>query len=281
MKAWTPTSTHLKLFAYGAAGAGKTTLFSTALDDVRTKSMLWLNCGGNPESIRTRPDLPPILTIEQISDLNPIYDWLVAGQPIPVDGDGKRPHPFVVMCGDMGIELSPPYNTVVFDGLTEFQRIAVNEVAGNKSKGPGDKLEKTSLPEWGEALNRLVHVTRLMFNLPMNVLFSCLEDDRSNPDGIVKTIPWLWGQARDEVPAYALCVGRVVRTAKITTAAERAKMVGAYSTLYIDQVGQFDAKQQYVQHGPAFIAEPTITKLLDALAIGVTGNPVAEGQSKL
>jgi len=275
MRVWTPTSTHLKLFAYGAAGAGKTTLFSTGLDDPRTAAMLWLNCGGNPESIRTRPDLPPILTIEQISDLNPIYDWLVAGQPTEAP---VKPHPFIVMCNSMGIELKPPYDTIVFDGLTEFQRIAVNEVAGNKMKGPGDKLEKTSLPEWGEALNRLVHVTRLFFNLPMNVLFSCLEDDRSNADGIVKTIPWLWGQARDEVPAYALCVGRVVRTAKITTAAERAKMVGAYSTLYIDQVGQFDAKQQYVQHGPAFISEPTITKLLDVLTIGCDGHPVVEGQ---
>jgi len=268
MKAFTSRDAYLKWFCYGDPGAGKTTLFGTACDDARTSPVLWLDCGGNPESIRNRPNLPTFVVIEEVADLSPIYAWLKAGQPMEVpskDGTSMRKPVFVKKCEELGIPLTAPYKTVVLDGYTELQRIAVNEIVGNVGKLPGDDLAKVELQQWGDALNRIVYVTQLFTKLPMHVLTTCLEDDKTDSKAqTIRTVPWLWGQAKEEVPGYNLLVTRMIRYVELPQQSKKLFDGDVYSVVFIDQLGNFMAKEQYGKL-PKYMAVPTVTKFLDAI----------------
>jgi hypothetical protein len=246
---------------YGAPGSGKTTHFASAAKDERSSPVLWLDCGGNPESIRRSLEGITVITIESLVDMNPVYAWLFAKQP--------EKHEFVDLMAKMDIPLLKNYKSVVFDGVTELQRLVVEEVADNKDKRIGDPLNVMDQRSWGKALDKVVRFTRLMYKtLPLHIMISALEDDRMDPSGTkMRTVPWLWGQARDEVPGYALLVMRMVRVASIAVAAERAKFQNAYSVGYIDQVDKFSAKQQYGANLPAIMESPTVAALLNAIQL--------------
>jgi len=259
--------TFLKMFLYGDPGSGKTTVLGTALDDPRTTPLLWLNCGGNPESIRRRTNLPPILTIEATKDLGPVYSWLAKGQPLE--------HPFLVdnklvdwFMGLPRVEgaVGGPVKCIVFDGWTEYQRIAVDEVAGNVKKFPGDTMNSIEIRHWGQALARLTKDVRLLYGLPnLHTLFTCLEKQEQDQfTGQMSWGPSLWGQAKNEVPAYSLLTARMVRRSKMPATDRKEFASDAYSVLFVDQVGRFLAKDQYGGL-PTHFEKPTITGILDAI----------------
>jgi len=281
MKSYVPNNRWLREFIYGESGAGKSTHLATACLDERTRPMLWLDIGGNPESIRVPEEhFPTIVSLEKVADLNDVYDWLLTGQPIFArNRDGKpttKMHPFVTWMKDTHTrmpevklvedETNPPlFKSLAFDGATEFQRLAIMEITGNREKRPGDPLQATEIQHWGQALNRVVHVVRLLYQLPMHVMLTALEDDRKDETtGAIRSVPWLWGQAREEVPAYSLLTMRLVRKADIPIASERAKYPKAYSIGFADMVGPFVAKEQYHMTKKIF-EDPTITAILDAI----------------
>jgi hypothetical protein len=277
MKAYTTEKDiTLKAFVYGDPGVGKTTFFASAMDDPRTSPVLWLDCGGNPQSIRNRKPQPHIFMIEGSKDLDLPYDWLLKGQPAE--------HKFIDEATKMGVTLSRPttvplgekYKTVVFDGLTDYQRICMDELTGNDKRKFGETLAFADQRTWGQALSKLTKLARLLFGIPnISVLVSALE--RQEIDGLTQAVsygPGLWGQARAEVPGYSLLTMRMVRRSKMST--KEQKLVAeqetdgvsnepAYSTGYIDQVGKFLAKEQYGGKLPARMASPTIPTIMTAI----------------
>lgn len=252
----------LKLFTYADPGGGKTTFFATAMDDPRTSPALWLDCGGNPESIRRRNPVPDMIEIETTTDLNPIYEYLKGGQ--------RPEHSFAKTLfgagpNDFGFT-QKTYKTVVFDGVTEYQRVAFDEITGNASKRLGDKLNPPDQRMFGQALSRLTMVARYMFGLPgISVLISALErQDKDETTGALSFSPNLWGQARSEVPAYSLLTARLIRQSKLKPSErDKAENKNAYTIAYFDQTGSFLAKDQYGGL-PSTMPDPTIPKVMDA-----------------
>ena len=264
MRSFKPETSFAKILFYGDPGSGKTTLLGTIMDDPRTSPCLWLDCGGNPESIRLNEKLPTILQIEKPEDLNGPYEWLRKGQP--------DNHPFVTLCERLGVVLTPPYKSVVsVDCLTELQRMYIKQFSGNAEKQPGDAYEAVKIQEWGTTLMAMINMISMYKNLPMHVFATCHEDDKKNSDGaVVATTVWLWGQGRIEVPAYMLAQIRLVRTNELPS--ERAKKAvelvpDAMNIAYFDKLGPFDVKQQYVKKRLGWMPAPTITKVLDILEI--------------
>jgi hypothetical protein len=265
MRSFKPESAFAKIMFYGDPGTGKTTLLGTGMEDPRTTPMLWLDCGGNPESIRHNAHLPTILHIDRIDDLNAPHDWLLKGQP--------DKHPFVTMCEKLEVQLTPPYKSIVaVDCMTELQRMYIKKFSGNADKHPGDELAAVELREWGTTLMALINMISQYKQLPMHVFTTCHEDERRDKSGAyLRSTVWLWGQGRVEVPAYMLAQIRLVRTNEIpadmrTKLAERGQS-DAINIAYFDQLGPFDAKQQYVAKRLGWMPAPTLSKVLDVLEI--------------
>lgn len=272
MKIWQPeTGQTLATFFYGDPGGGKTTLVASAMDDPRTAPLLLLNCGGNPASIRRRSTLPTILTIEDVAELNPVFDWLKAGQPTSEKDLPAR------LKSAYGLELTPPYRSVAIDGMTELQRVIQDKNLGNAGKGPGSDLKPAQIQDWGKVLSQVTYIARLFFSLAdeqkfpdgrvvpgISVFVTALERvDHDQLTGVMSYGPGLWGQARAEVPAYSLLTSRLVRRNKLPQA--MAQEAGeAYSVAFFDQLGKFLAKDQYGGL-PPMMSEPTVPKIMEIL----------------
>jgi hypothetical protein len=210
-----------------------------------------------------------MVDIEAPKDLNPIYDWLAVGQPI----HKEKAHPFVASLRDIGINLtpeSPKFKSLVFDGLTQFQRILVNTASGNVDRKPGDAFGTVEWSHWGQVLNIMINSVWHFYGLDMHVMLTALEDDRKDDfTGKVRTVPWLFGQSREEVPAYALLSMRILRRADLDPSMI-SKLGKDVKVLAVTApAGNFDAKDQYGGL-PGVIPNPTITKIMDYIEGKVT-----------
>lgn len=247
---------------YGPPGAGKTTLLGSALNDERCTPILWLNCGGNPESIRANKNigLATVIEIEELTDLDQVYEWISLGQ--------KPDALFVKNCAKLGIELIPPYKTVVLDQITQLQRMLCANIAGWTKKKIGDKLPPMEIQHWGQALNVLVWASNLYFSLPVHVWFTAqerMEKDGPN-DALLEFGPQLWGQGRVEVPSYALLVGRLVKRERIGSLVKKENNLtqDIYGACYFSYTERSQCKDQYTGF-PAVMPDPTMTKIMDII----------------
>lgn len=277
MRGWAPNKNKVvKAFIYGDPGAGKTTFFGTVMEDPRTAPAYWINCAGNPDSIRKNKILPPVMiTLDSTKDLNEIYNWFNQGQPRTTK-DGK-PHPHVVALeaagqtipwpsAEAGI-LAKPFKSIVFDGITEYQRMRLDEILGNDNKKPADQLASAQIQHWGQMLQSLTYVARLLFTGldDISVFIGCLEYEKT--DEMTKAVsygPALWGQGRAEVPGYSLLTGRMMRRSKMSSDAKKEMTIDVYSALYLAQEGRFMAKEQYGGL-PKSMPSPTIPQLMDLI----------------
>jgi hypothetical protein len=254
MKAWDNNATKLRLFIYGDPGAGKTTFLGTSTLDERCAPVLWLDAGGNPESIRRNEKLPSILTLESVKDFNIVYDWIMKGQP---------KHPFAEELANLGLLPSEPFKMLVIDGFTEIQRILMNEILGAHKRPPGASLGQMEIQQWGEVLRRMIHIVSLFYKLPLHVAITALESVHyESMSGRPVFGPMFQGQSRSEVPSFALAFGRLIRATKVS---KDSRPKDVYNVLFFDEVGKFKAKEQYGSI-PASMPNPTMSQLLDVIA---------------
>ncbi len=254
MKPYESNATKLRLFVYGDPGAGKTTFLGTSAFDARSSPVLWLDAGGNPESIRRNEKLPSILHLESIADFSIIYDWLSKGQ--------QEDHKFTSELARFNLLPAEPFKMLVIDGFTEVQRILMNEILGTHKKLPGASLGQMEIQQWGSVLRSMVHIISLFYKLPLHVAVTALESvHHESMSGRPVFGPMFQGQSRSEVPSFALAFGRLMRASKIP---KDSRPKDAYNVLYFDEVGKFKAKEQYGGIPPS-MPSPTISQLLDVI----------------
>lgn len=253
----------LKLLIYGKPGKGKTTFAGSAALDPRTAPVLWIDAGGNTISL-TRlgifegdPRLKP-LALEKLSDLAECYRWFREGQK-PQD----------VYALENG--LTPPYRTLVFDGITQMQRLSFDAIMKTEDLSPGLIPPK---PEWGHyrsVLGQMIGIASKFYTLRLHVIVTALEHPEpryltpgDNQSAYTYYEPLLAGQSVDEFPSWALNVGRIALSSTyddMTVAANNAR--DTFSMIQFKATRYVDAKDQH-NFGP-YHADPTITKLLDIM----------------
>lgn len=253
----------LKLMVYGQPGSTKTRTVATAASDERTAPVLQLDVGGNPQSIRMYEKKPDIVTLDSLSDLNEPYDFLVNGQ--------DPNHPFAL---DFG--LHPPYKTVIIDGVTEVQRHSIRFVTGASGIGPGSIPGRMERQHYGAVLGQMLNFADLYYALEMNVIMTALEWGRQDSTNVTSFMPLLWGQSVDQVPAYALMVGRMVhrnRVDKVLIAADdNLSKDETVSVMMITPGGRFYAKDQYIT-GYDYLINPTISMVMDIIQNPISQQP--------
>lgn len=244
----------LRLMLYGVPGSTKTrTSASAALDD-RTYPTLMIESSGNPVSFRDYIRKPDVVTLEKLSDLDPLYDWLARGQPAS--------HTVTKELG-----LTPGYKSVVLDTLTDIQRLSFDLTTGNADKGPGTLRAQAQIQHHQATLGQMATCTRLFYSLPLHVIMTAQEkEDKDNATGTLHHRPMFTGQAADILPSFAYTVARLVNRGRA-----RAVLSGVdykddkiVSVALFIPFGNMISKDQTGAF-PNYIVNPTITKLLDYL----------------
>ena len=229
---------YVKGILYGEPGSGKTTLAASAEKDPRMSPALLLNCVGNPISIRNMRPAPFLFHINDINDIENVYNWLIDEQP----EDHMIPRFYK---GKFGVEL-PKFKTVIGDQLTGLQGLFMRSHLGNRKMTDHKKAE---FDDWAALLQWMDAIAFGFFeNLQMHVIFTALE--RVEINRLSKTASWgigLMGQSQQVVPSYAPLVARLVRQKRNSDLDKKEFRLTdkAYNTAFFDILGKFNAKDQY------------------------------------
>jgi len=250
----------LRLMIYGKPGSGKTYLCGTAGLDIRTSPVLHIDLAGNPESMSKLPTKPntTIFQPDKLEDLDTIYDWLAADQPLDKHLAKKY-------------QLTERFNTVIFDGFTDIQRQSFDMVMGITAETSKftQVYPKRTYHHYNFVLQQTIHMIDLLRKLNLHIIVTALEHTKNIMEGdkIINTYasPMLDGEGKREVPGYTLGVIRMVPKATDPVVANQQK--AKYT------IGSFEhTTTQYGkdQHGLTKLVygDPTITTILDAMKEG-------------
>lgn len=252
----------LRLLAYGVPGSGKTTFTGTAALDDRTSPVMHVDCSGNPESLLKQTQQGDVFTLDALSELNAIYDWLSKGQPAA--------HEMVTRVG-----AQPGYRTLVFDGITAIQRKSFDLVMGAETTKPGNVEVKADWVHYRGVLAQMLRIATLFLHMPkMHVIVTALEkpEKRYVLPGDEKTAYWyiepaLQGQSQIELPGEALTVMRFAHHTQMPPEIAKDFEKTTNGLYCITQLQPSKTVYAKDQHGfnARYLANPTVSALLDRL----------------
>lgn len=250
----------LKGFIYAKPGGGKTHFCSSAGLDDRTAPVLHIDVAGNPITLHKalkKNALIDVLQPEKVEELDAIYDWLVAGQPLGTHASKKY-------------DLNQQYKTIVFDGITGMQRESFNILLGAQQHKLTEYFTKREYKHYNAVLQQSIHMAKSLYALDMHVLVTAQDHSttRYMMPGDLSTAyeyhhPLLDGEAKTEFPGYALFVMRLIPVAVDPVVAKQLKAVYNFGSTQHN-------KYQYGKDQMGFnldtgMGDPTVTKLLDLL----------------
>ena len=99
-----------------------------------------------------------------------------------------------------------PCEVLVFDNLTEFQRVSMGDITTSQNEG-GAQIRMPKIQDWGVVLMQVQTVVRHMKNLPCHTIFVAHETSRKAGDVEVAG-PALSGKIYEELPGYVDCMAR-------------------------------------------------------------------------
>lgn len=175
----------LKFLVYGPNGVGKTTLGESANDCSMTSPALFINIeGGMLSVVHKKPDVVDLKDYRQLED---IFWFLV-----------KSNH---------------NYKTVIVDSLSELQLFNLDAIVAEQLGRPsasGKKrhdMDDVWKEDYGKSTQELRRATRRFRDLPMHVIFTCLESSTLDKDGEERVYPSLTPKLRNSVMGYMDVVG--------------------------------------------------------------------------
>lgn len=222
---------------YGSSGSGKTWLAGTANLDERTSPCLFLDFEGGAEAAQGM-DLQ-VIHITTADDFDDVAYYLKTEEH--------------------------PYKSVVIDSLSEAHVRVLHDQLEDARTARANKKINPYLLQQGDYGVAAVH-SRVLVNtfrdLPMHVIFTSLTKDDSDPiRGHVKKLA-IPGKLADELPG-------VLNLMAYLTVTEHPESKQAVRTLILQNYSSVLTKVRRPPNVevPDEIYEPTMTKLLDALAI--------------
>ena len=235
---WTE-ETELKLLVFGQSNAGKTVFAATAVDDVRSAPVLFLDFELGTLSIRHKRAVQ-LHRIVDADGFDQVYRVLV----------------------DHAYDEDFPYKTLVVDSLTRWSEYEMTRILSKPGPTRRDAPQTPSIADWNTWTNLMNERLKLLTTLPMNVIMTALEETEN---GV--TIPLLKGRKlAPQINQFFDVVGRlsVVRmTDSKTGVTEYQRRLLLQGDERIRVRDRTDGTSQLEPE----LADPTMGRILDRLAV--------------
>jgi hypothetical protein len=196
---------YFKGLFFGVPGSGKTRLSYSSTLVPKMTHVLGFNLSGNPVSIRDYPaDKYTIINLEAASNTTQIentlgdaYDFLTK------DNKFERFNSRFAQT----FNITQRINTIVFDSLTDLNRVASQELAHiNDNRFGKIPVTQNEIQDFNKLHSYLHQFCRELYSLEYHVIVTCLEmyDEKTNSFQIALT-----GKSSAQIPSYPYFVGRL------------------------------------------------------------------------
>lgn len=173
---------NLNLGVYGDSGVGKT-VFVCSVNQIKDPAIrkLWLpalllDSEHGTWSVRDRSNLQRTGKVGY-HDLGKLSRWIRSGKS--------------------------PYKTVIFDSVTDIQRVLLKEIVDDRMRiKPESDPDTVEREDWGKLGTRLRKVIRTFRDLEVNMIVTALAREYEDDEAPSRTTLALAGQMRAELPAF-------------------------------------------------------------------------------
>lgn len=255
---------YLNMLLYSEYGVGKTKLASTADDVEDMRDVLYANVDWGDEVIPRSSNID-ILDFTGYNEFNDLYHFLQLHCKYRDSNDIEKLRKLesdYMRVPVKDIEVPRKYKTVIFDTVTEMQKLLMYQQLGIdilKTK-VGEAFPKPSFEEWAQVLEQLLLHIRKYRNLPIHSIFLGQLDEDVDDKRKKFYLPLLQGQAQKLIHGFFDCVGfYAMRVEGEGTANPIMRR-----RLYVSPVGPFKAKNRFANFPGYCIDDPTMKDILDA-----------------
>ena len=153
------------------------------------------------------------------------------------------------------------YDTIVFDSLTECQKLFKDEILGSR-----DTLK---IQEWGLLANRMLKFIRLVRDLPFHIICTALADKITDGDGVVTmNLPQFEGKkTANEVMQYFSAVGYLFGKNEIVKNEDGSETKTLNRHLMFENTNRWMVKPC---HPLTNVVNPNMSAIIDQIVLGTS-----------
>lgn len=269
---------YLKMLVYAGPGAGKTTLFGSAVDVPQLRDVLLITAEGGTAVLEDNdrvdnPEFCDAVKVDRIEQFQKIYDFLrshcsmrEAGNLDGLEGLQRLtfgiPEDEPIVREGEGDDRLRQYHTVIIDSLTEIEAQCLAKILNLDAVGfdAGEDMEVAGFPQFRKNNHIIQRIVRQFRDLPLHVFIVCSQAYSQDERKVFHYTPALTGKLSTQVQGFMDIVGWLVvgQPEKEDQPAPRRLFVQPLSVPV-----KADAKNRLSSYKKTFFENPTLQNILE------------------
>lgn len=267
----TISARYIKMMVYGAPGSGKTTLMASAVDVPHMQDVLFIDAEKGEMTIDDNDRIMNAGEIDRIritdfSMVAQVQEYLKAHCHYRDAGDIESLRKLEARAKGIDpseIETPKQYRTAIVDSLSEINEFCMYQLLSLSTdmKLDVNTMDVAEWPEFRKNNQMMQLLVRAYRDLPMNILFTCSIQYTQDETKRKFFAPNITGKLAGQVQGFMDIVG-YIQTGKVPEGKDEAPR-----RVYIQPVGNFDAKNRRSSYKKAYFENPTMSTVMSDLGL--------------